>query len=132
MSERAKIRNAISLKLSKELKDTVVFEDPKEINISDFPCVFVSTPNEEIHLKAQPDLISRELEIHIQGFITGQSLSIKADKTVDKIEKALNKFNPVLQLVRINFEMDVLGEHEMCAFLMVYETEYEEKIWNQY
>ncbi len=130
MSKRAQIRKDIALKLSDLLKDTDVFVDQKEIDVSDFPCVFVSTPNENLSLKAQPDLILRELEVHIQGLVAGENINTKADKMADEIENALKRFTPVLRLTRINFEVDALGEHAMGAFLMIYETEYEEKLWN--
>lgn len=130
MSKRTQIRNNIAMSLSTALVDTNVYTDAREIGIYDFPCVFVSTPSESIDLKGHPDLIRRELEVHIQGFISGQNLSLEADKMSDSIENALKNFVPVLNLNRITFEVDVLNEHAMAAILMSYETQYEEKLWN--
>ena len=129
MCERTKIRNNIALKLEKEL-EIQVFTEPKEVSVADFPCIFVSTPQESISLSAQPDLMERELEINIQGFISGTELGNLADKMIRGIEGTLNKFEPTLSLKQVQTDMDTHGEHSICAFLLIYETSYEEKLWN--
>jgi phage baseplate assembly protein W len=82
-----------------------------------------------VALQAQPNLIERELEVNIQGFISGPNLPDLADKMIREIENAINKFEPTLSLKQVQTEMDAHGEHNICSFLLIFETSYEEFLW---